>query len=269
MTVATEARYAERSWTGVETSFTPGFRALDLTHVSVKYRNSQSVVSDLTRGVHFNTTVDSAGNVTITPLSLPQAPGMLLITRRTPAVQETDFANLETFDPAVHTRLHDAAAMRDAELFDEITRNVRPYTVDYAGPGIVDFGAYRVRGATPVADADFATRGYVLQITGVLQLQAYVDQAAASAAAAGISAAGASTSATSSATARDKAQQWAENPEDAPVQIAPNKFSAFHWAQKAEDQAIAAATSALALANPDYGFIAAAPTETRDYGSIV
>lgn len=33
MTVATEASYAERLYTGVETSFAPGFSALSAAHV--------------------------------------------------------------------------------------------------------------------------------------------------------------------------------------------------------------------------------------------
>ena len=37
--------------------------------------------------------------------------------------------------------------------------------------------------------------------------------------------------------ARDKAEQWAENPEDVPVEQDPDKFSALHWAAKAEETA--------------------------------
>lgn len=42
-----------------------------------------------------------------------------------------------------------------------------------------------------------------------------------------VAAAGAAT------TARNKAEQWATNPEDAPVEVAPDRFSALHWARKA------------------------------------
>ena len=45
-----------------------------------------------------------------------------------------------------------------------------------------------------------------------------------------------------SETARDKAEAWAENPEDTPVET--DKYSALHWAAKAEEQADLAAGSA-------------------------
>jgi len=43
----------------------------------------------------------------------------------------------------------------------------------------------------------------------------------------------------------DLAQKWAENPEDTAVTVDPDKFSALHWAAKAEDDAITAAADAL------------------------
>jgi hypothetical protein len=43
--------------------------------------------------------------------------------------------------------------------------------------------------------------------------------------------------------ARDKAAEWADNPEDDPVETGPDRFSAFHWAQKAQDFATGAASN--------------------------
>jgi hypothetical protein len=43
----------------------------------------------------------------------------------------------------------------------------------------------------------------------------------------------ASISATNASASETKAQQWAENPEDVPVE--PGEFSAYHWAKKAEE----------------------------------
>lgn len=43
----------------------------------------------------------------------------------------------------------------------------------------------------------------------------------------------ASTSATNASASESKAQQWAQNPEDVPVE--PGEYSAYHWAKKAED----------------------------------
>ena len=41
----------------------------------------------------------------------------------------------------------------------------------------------------------------------------------------------------------DKAKEWAQNPEDAPVETDPSKFSALHWAAKSAQSAIDAAAS--------------------------
>lgn len=116
MTVSTENCYAERAWTGVETSFTPGFSALAAADVLVYSRDALGVETLLTLNVHYGVTLDAAnGAVTVTPIALPAAPKTLLILRTTPALQDTNFANLAKYAPTVHTRLHDAAAMRDAE----------------------------------------------------------------------------------------------------------------------------------------------------------
>jgi len=44
----------------------------------------------------------------------------------------------------------------------------------------------------------------------------------------------AATSETNALASEDKAQEWAENPEDDPVETGPDQFSALHWAAKAE-----------------------------------
>ena len=54
-----------------------------------------------------------------------------------------------------------------------------------------------------------------------------------SAGAANTSAGAANTSAGAANTSKNKAQEWAENPEDVPVEISPDQFSALHWAAKA------------------------------------
>ncbi len=115
MTVSSEASSSTQSWTGVETSFAGGFKAKDPSHVQIEFTSALDAVSDLTYGVHYSASLDGAGNVTVTPIALPPAPGTLFIYRQTPALQPTDFANLVSFDPIVHTDLHDRAAFRDAE----------------------------------------------------------------------------------------------------------------------------------------------------------
>lgn len=122
MTVPTETAIASLAWTGVETSFVPGFRALAVTDVVVIAQNAAGVQVTLTRNTHFSVALDGNGAVTVTPIALPTVPQTLIIYRATPAVQSVDFANLGSYAPAVHTRLHDAAALRDAEARRDLAR---------------------------------------------------------------------------------------------------------------------------------------------------
>lgn len=69
----------------------------------------------LTLDAQYGVTLGVGNAVTVTPIALPAAPRTLLILRNTPAVQATDFLNLGSFSPGVHTNLHDASAMRDGE----------------------------------------------------------------------------------------------------------------------------------------------------------
>jgi len=53
MTVSTENCYAERSWTGIEATFTPGFSARARTDVLVYSRDPVTLaVTQLTLDVH-------------------------------------------------------------------------------------------------------------------------------------------------------------------------------------------------------------------------
>ncbi|WP_407155168.1 hypothetical protein [Bradyrhizobium sp. STM 3557] len=119
MTVSSEAcGPTNLRWTGVETSFTPGWQAQDVAAVEVYYLADAPGSAEvlLTLGIHYAAALAAGtGFVTATPVALPPAPGTLTFLRKTPALQETDFQNLRSFDAATHTRLHDAAAMRDAE----------------------------------------------------------------------------------------------------------------------------------------------------------
>jgi hypothetical protein len=235
MTVSLGTSYAERAWSGVETSFDPGMQAQDASHVSIRYLNGAGAISALTRNVHFSATIGAGGAVSIAPIALPPAPGTLLITRRTPSTVSVQFNDLEDFPASEHQLLADAAALRDQELWDYVGRFVVPFT--NLG-GVLDFSPYRLRAADPLVDADLATRGYVLQITGVLSLQTYVNQAAASAAAAVVSASGAATSKTGADSARDTAQLWASG--GFHVLVAGADFSAKSYAA---DAAASAATA--------------------------
>lgn len=71
----------------------------------------------------------------------------------------------------------------------------------------------------------------------VSDAEAARDAAQASATAAAASESNASTSATDSSTSATRSQEWAENPEDDPVLTGPDRFSALHWAAKAQETA--------------------------------
>jgi len=75
-------------------------------------------------------------------------------------------------------------------------------------------------------------------------------EAAASAAEAFVSENNASSSATDSSNSasaslasENKAEEWAQNPEDVPVETGPDQFSALHWAAKAEELSTGAASN--------------------------
>lgn len=145
MTVSTELCYAERAWTGVETTFAPGFAALDVAHVVVEYRTAAGAVSTLTLGTHYGATRDGSNIVTVTPIALPAAPGTLLISRATPATQSVAFEDLGDFPPETYNGLFDAAAMRAAEARRDIARAVRVPEGD-TPPGFLPARAIRIGG---------------------------------------------------------------------------------------------------------------------------
>jgi hypothetical protein len=118
-TVPTEACQAAFAWTGVQTGFPCGFPALDPTHLQVTYTNTASAItSNLALGLHYTVLLDPlTGNATVDPLAMPDnGPGTVTVTRSTPAVQGTQFQNLESYQADALTNLYDADAMRDAEL---------------------------------------------------------------------------------------------------------------------------------------------------------
>jgi hypothetical protein len=71
---------------------------------------------------------------------------------------------------------------------------------------------------------------------------------------------------TAAEAARDLAQLWAEQAEDTPVTTGPSKYSAHHWANKAN--AAAALVLAAYLPSLTTASSPTLPTETRDYGTI-
>lgn len=121
MTVATEASVAELVWTGSETLFTPGLSAQSTANVRVAYcPDGVGEQVSLIAGVHLTLTkaggAGETGAITGIPVAMPAAPGTVIFTRDTPALQPTIFEQLAAYSARVHEKLHDAAALRDAEL---------------------------------------------------------------------------------------------------------------------------------------------------------
>lgn len=262
MTIANGNAYKELAWTGVETSFNPEFTAERVEDVTAKYLSDAGVLTDLTRGVHFSASLGAGSAVTVAPLSMPAAPGTIQILRDSQVVQGTDFENGEDFDAAIHETLFDRLFRLAGEIKRDILLKIGPYTV--LG-GIVDFRPYIIRAADPVGDNDVATRGWVLDVTGLLNLTAYVTAAAASAAAAAASAVSSAVAQVASEAARDMAQLWAEQNEDVVVATGPTRYSAKHWAAKAN---AAAAIILPYLTQTDDGLFGDPDTGSQDDGAF-
>lgn len=115
MTVAAETPHKELAWTGVETSFAAGFTAEAVSHVTVKFKDEDGVVTSLTDGVHVEISIDGDNLVTVEPLSMPDEDGTVIIDRVTPDTVEEDFAQLGEYSPSALQTAADAAARRSAE----------------------------------------------------------------------------------------------------------------------------------------------------------
>lgn len=156
-TVGTEACTASLAWTGVEGVFVPGFPALDPTHIAVTYQPTAGPAVALVPGIHFSVAIDAAGAVTLTPIAMPAAPGVVTIDRRTPSVQTTNFINLGSFSPDIHTQLHDQAAMAIAELRRDLARavlgQVAPASITILPPAGVNTGLIIRQALTGIAGA--------------------------------------------------------------------------------------------------------------------
>jgi hypothetical protein len=231
MTVPTEAAYAELLWTGVETAFAPGFTAENVGDVAVSYLDADDLPVPLTRVVHFNVSLDSALNVTVTPVALPTGspgdPVTLIFERNTTAVQGTEFSNLHRYSATVHGTLFDRAFRVLAEVKARVLRRVGPFSTT---DDVVDFRPRRVMAAEPVGDSDLATKLYADAVSGVA------------------------------------AQAGAEAARD--IAIAQATIATTQ-AGLATGAAALAETYADILGNPDYGFYTDIPTTTRDYGTYV
>lgn len=123
MTVSSELCEVRRSWTGAETSISTGFTAGNAASVAVQ-SDVSGVLTPLTRGTHYTTSLSPSGEMLLTPLNLPDTPATLVIVRVTPAIQPMDLSNGTAIDnDALEIEL-DENARRDAELRATAARTV-------------------------------------------------------------------------------------------------------------------------------------------------
>ncbi|MBS7703170.1 hypothetical protein [Chelatococcus asaccharovorans] len=255
MTVSTEIAYRELPWSGVETVFALGFPADKPADVHVRFRAPDGTVTQLAAGVNFTVMLASTSKlVTVTPIALPPATGILVFERRTPAIVSEVLLDGQQFPASVHQALHDRAAMRDAEMRSATDRVAE--RLDSVEPTLAELAAFmevvlpevtalhdETEGyaASVRIDADRAAVSEAVAIGAEEQSATHAAAAAASAALAVPAAAAADASELASKTHRDEAESFA----------------------------IAAASHAAALAQPDYGFVTDVATDSRDYGSLL
>lgn len=141
MTVNTELARAEFDWTGVESAFVTGFPADKAADVAVFYRTPAGVITTLVAGVNYSVNLATGSKiVTVVPLTLPAAPGTVVVRRRTPALVSEVLQDGEGFSLAIIQQLHDRAAMRSAEDRDLFSRAIVLAEGAELGAGAFDFG---------------------------------------------------------------------------------------------------------------------------------
>lgn len=159
---------------------------------------------------------DDAGGEVTYPLTGPAitAAKRLVIWRELEYTQDTDLTNQTPYYPEVLETQLDRIVMQIQQLSAESER------------------AIKVTLGSSLNPDEF-----------VEELQEGAAAAAASAAAALISKNNAETAETNAEAAETLAEAWASNPEDVPVTVGPDKFSALHWAAKAAGWAAVAASN--------------------------
>lgn len=166
MTVNTELARAEFAWTGVESAFAAGFPADQAADVGVFFRTPAGVITTLLAGVNYSVTLASGSKlVTVVPITLPAAPGTIVIRRSTPALVTDTLQDGEGFSLEIIQRLHDLAAMRSAEDRDILERAIKLDEGAALGEGNFDLGGSGLDNLAPgTAPNSAATVGQLLDL---------------------------------------------------------------------------------------------------------
>lgn len=191
----------------------------------------------------------------------------IMVLRVLPYTQETDFQANNTLNEEFVELALDEQVMRMQQLAEDFSQiNVRFTNFEDNTVTQVEADLAKAKEWATKAEDDPVE-------TGPNQFSAlhHAAKASASASAASSSAStasGAASTATSARddaeAARDKAEQWADEAEDTPVETGPDRFSAFHWAQKA----LAAAGVNLPSASDVGKFVKATAEDTIEWASL-
>ncbi|RKX27489.1 MAG: hypothetical protein DRP45_00970 [Candidatus Zixiibacteriota bacterium] len=231
MTITSEVLRADHVPNGSTTNFPTGFYFLEDEHLAV-YLLVAGVESLLVLNTDYTVTgagSQSGGEVVISPAPTGDK---LSILRDVPFTQLTDYVEDDSFPADSHERALDKLTMAVQELKENGERSLQAPVTDTSGfdwtlpvpaPG---FGWQVNAAGTGVEETDEAFADFVP-----------LAQAAS---------VSAQNSASAAAISETLANEWAENPEDSPVE--PGEYSAFHWAKKAEAEVSFPAGTRLLLA---------------------
>lgn len=193
------------------------YRYLDNAHLKFIYRLADGTEGEYVQGVDYSISSggpnDPTGCVLTTTAAV--ATGVALaIYADTPAEQNITPDTLRTFREQAFEQALDALAIQNRRVSSDVDRALVRSPLD---PG----GQFTLNNLTPgyvitIQDAD-TLRGDEILAADVGNAQGYAEAAGLSAVA--------------TAASEDKANKWAEEDEDVPVE--PGEFSAYHWAQKA------------------------------------
>lgn len=254
MTVPIQTPRVIHTANGVQDTFAYDFLVLDESHLKV-YENAV-----LTTKAYTVTGVGnvSGGTVVFSPV-VPANLTTVSLVREVPLDQNVDYQPYDPFPAETHEGALDKLTQQNQQQQDEIDRSLKA-GID-TPPG-VSYGLPPPEQARGLYWEDVVSPTNIVNGPTVTEIEADKNAAAASAAAAATSAGQASSSASAAATSASnaatsetnaatsesnastsetnasasetKASQWADNPEDTPVETGPDRYSALHWAAKAQ-----------------------------------
>lgn len=210
MTVQTTNSTAVFDGNGVTTDFPITFPFKQNSDIKVYSKDASGIVLPVLSGF----TVEGEGSPSggWLRMAAPPALGTKLVAAREMVIRQLiDLRNQGKFFPETHEEAFDILTMLIQQVSEQVARAVKSDITGAENPDQLIAELYAA------ADAAAVSAG----------------QAATSASAASNSATAASSSATTAGNSATLAQKWAEEAEDVPVTVTPDKFSAKHWAAKA------------------------------------